>query len=180
MIAVPSADRNLLRPEAVLPDVALRWTKAFSHPIRVEILRFLSERGTATACNFADAQRLAVGTARYHFRRLQDLHLIRVASRIRRRGVFEQVYALQDERETRDAMRFARGEGLGRAESVDTRRVILDAAAIAQLRVSVAALVEEMRRLEAETARRGAADARADSFDVSVSFAVEEIRPWAA
>jgi DNA-binding transcriptional ArsR family regulator len=142
--------------------------KALAHPTRVRILRYLQEHETASAVELAVEFALPLGTVAYHVRRLEALGFARIANVVLRRGAVEHRYQLQDQLELEEAIKsigrdLLSPQGKGRAEL----RATLDAAAIAELRLS---LVELLPRLEVETATRARVEREAHSFVVDVVF----------
>ena len=63
-----------ISPKPVTGD-AKRW-KAMSHPLRREMLRHLSEHGTASSTTLAEALGESTGTTSYHLRVLADAGVI--------------------------------------------------------------------------------------------------------
>lgn len=65
--------------------------KAFAHPLRVEIFRRLGER-QSSAKQLSEELGFPLGNVAYHFRRLDDLGLIRLVNKVKRRGATEKIY----------------------------------------------------------------------------------------
>ena len=68
-----------------------RVVKAYSHPLRIQILRRLEDR-VASPHELANELGVPLATVSYHVRRLRDLELIELVGRIFRRGSVEHRY----------------------------------------------------------------------------------------
>lgn len=84
--------------------VDLAWSRAFAHPVRVEVLRALLEHEPGTPSGFAAMLEIPLGVASHHVRRLRDLRLIRVVRRTHHRGAVQHHYRLCDRVETSQAL----------------------------------------------------------------------------
>lgn len=69
-----------------------RVVKAYSHPLRIRILRLLEDR-VASATEIANELDVPLSNASYHVRKLLELGLIELVGRVQRRGVVEHRYA---------------------------------------------------------------------------------------
>ena len=65
--------------------------KAYSHPLRVQILEALETR-TASPSDLAAELGVSVGTASYHVQQLVELGQLRLVDRVERRGALEHFY----------------------------------------------------------------------------------------
>ena len=65
--------------------------KAYSHPLRVQILEALETR-RASPSDLAAELGVSVGTASYHFQQLVELGQLRLVDRVERRGAIEHFY----------------------------------------------------------------------------------------
>jgi DNA-binding transcriptional ArsR family regulator len=66
--------------------------KAYSHPLRVQILEALETR-RASPSDLAVELGVSVGTASYHVQQLVELGQLRLVDRVERRGALEHFYA---------------------------------------------------------------------------------------
>jgi DNA-binding transcriptional ArsR family regulator len=69
-----------------------RVVKAYSHPLRIRILRLLEDR-VASATEISKELDVPLSNASYHVRKLLELGLIELVGRVQRRGVIEHRYA---------------------------------------------------------------------------------------
>lgn len=69
-----------------------RVVKAYSHPLRIRILRVLEDR-TASPSEISSELDVPLSNASYHVRKLLELGLIELVGRVQRRGVIEHRYA---------------------------------------------------------------------------------------
>jgi DNA-binding transcriptional ArsR family regulator len=69
-----------------------RVVKAYSHPLRIRILRLLLDRVASPSEIAADLD-VPLSNASYHVRKLLELGLIELVGRVQRRGVIEHRYA---------------------------------------------------------------------------------------
>ena len=65
--------------------------KAFAHPLRVEIFKRLGEH-PGSARLLSEELGHPLSNVAYHFRRLDDLGLIRLVNKVKRRGATEKIY----------------------------------------------------------------------------------------
>jgi DNA-binding XRE family transcriptional regulator len=84
--------------------VEVAWSRALTHPVRVEILQQLLMHEGGTPAGFAAALEVPLGVASHHVRRLRDLELIRMVRRTHRRGAIQHHYALVDPAATAHAL----------------------------------------------------------------------------
>lgn len=150
--------------------------KAISHPTRVAILRYFRAHDLASPNELARALGVSLASVGYHVRRLEELGFLRLAKRVPRRGATEHFYRARTDVDAEGAVRdFERRllapEGDRRAEL----RVLLDASAMADLRVAAHQLYLRMRQLEAEAVTRAGVDGTSRSFAVDVLFVVEPV-----
>jgi DNA-binding transcriptional ArsR family regulator len=68
-----------------------RVIKAFSHPLRIQIMEALEAR-TASPSDLAAELGVSIGTASYHFQQLVELGQLRLVDRVERRGALEHFY----------------------------------------------------------------------------------------
>ncbi|HEX2135239.1 MAG TPA: winged helix-turn-helix domain-containing protein [Microvirga sp.] len=69
-----------------------RVVKAYSHPLRIRILRLLEDR-TASPTEISAKLDVPLSNASYHVRKLLELGLIELVGQVQRRGVIEHRYA---------------------------------------------------------------------------------------
>jgi DNA-binding transcriptional ArsR family regulator len=69
-----------------------RVVKAYSHPLRIRILRMLEDR-VASPSEISAELDVPLSNASYHVRKLLELGLIELVGRVQRRGVIEHRYA---------------------------------------------------------------------------------------
>jgi DNA-binding transcriptional ArsR family regulator len=69
-----------------------RVVKAYSHPLRIRILRMLEDR-VASPTEISGELDVPLSNASYHVRKLLELGLIELVGRVQRRGVIEHRYA---------------------------------------------------------------------------------------
>jgi DNA-binding transcriptional ArsR family regulator len=69
-----------------------RVVKAYSHPLRIRILRLLEDR-VASPSEISAKLDVPLSNASYHVRKLLELGLIELVGRVQRRGVIEHRYA---------------------------------------------------------------------------------------
>lgn len=69
-----------------------RVVKAYSHPLRIRILRMLEDR-VASPSEISTELDVPLSNASYHVRKLLQLGLIELVGRVQRRGVIEHRYA---------------------------------------------------------------------------------------
>jgi DNA-binding transcriptional ArsR family regulator len=73
-----------------------RVIKAFSHPVRVQILESLETR-VASPSELASEFGLSVGSVSYHVQQLVELGQLRLVDRVERRGALEHFYTLTEQ-----------------------------------------------------------------------------------
>jgi DNA-binding transcriptional ArsR family regulator len=110
--------------------------KAYSHPLRVQILEALETR-TASPSDLAAEFGVSVGTASYHVQQLVELGQLRLVDRVERRGALEHFYTATGR------IRFSR------------RALRLDDAAWAEVAGELATVLRRIDDIAARAGRNG-------------------------
>jgi DNA-binding transcriptional ArsR family regulator len=152
-----------------------RALAALSHPVRVWILDHLRAHETGSAQELAREFGVPLNTMSYHVRRLHELGYLRLVKRTQRRGVIARHYALAHPDDAEQSVRAAAGRLLVDPEAAHAKaHALLDATAIAKLRVELEALFARMRQLQEETTARIELDHGALAYSVDVFCVTEQ------
>jgi DNA-binding transcriptional ArsR family regulator len=158
------------------PD-SRRALAAVSHPVRVWILDHLRAHETASPQQLAREFGVPLNTMSYHVRRLHALGYLRLVKRAQQRSAIVHHYSLAYPEDAEQSIRAAAGRLLVDPEAAHAKaHALLDATAIAKLRVELEALFARMQELQTETIARVELERGAPAYSVDVFCVTEQDR----